>query len=556
MYNLAMSTTPLTNQAIEIHIRTYRSILKASGSVKIEQLIDSHVQMNSVLHEKAANDDIDTAAFIYSMLRLPQNISSVEQVILGQSFAVFKNAGYGRVNAWKQVQAPGRRRKMFYDGKKQLAAYITSVTDLDDVITLLTAYQIEWNKLHSKLSKIKDVKAYMNTLLSAEDVGRLQSIFGNDYTQFLLTAKNKKVSFEVRLLSGSYVEYAKSTSSWWKMIARTLHKLNIPRRPIYFVSSNTHSLSNLLTRFALYEEQELISYLYKQQNTELITLWESIQKGDFLASKEHFLYYIAKKYSKENPDILERKNVREKKLGVSTINAFKYLDIDTQIIEISKLSESTELGKKMNLQLSKLAKSNAIIFNIDYPLGWAAYQVLVALGENADLIRGVYVMGKAATLTGKIGDILIPGSVFDQHTKNSYVINNAFSAKDFTSIFKTGAILDNQKSMTAKGTFFENETLLKHWFENEYTIVEMESGPYLNAVYEFIYYNRYEEGQFISLVNPPFELGIANYASDTPYSKAKNLGVRNLSYEGVEPTYAISHVILKKILERELSFIR
>ncbi|KKS47531.1 MAG: hypothetical protein UV09_C0004G0020 [Candidatus Gottesmanbacteria bacterium GW2011_GWA2_42_18] len=84
----------------------------------------------------------------------------------------------------------------------------------------------------------------------------------------------------------------------------------------------------------------------------------------------------------------------------------------------------------------------------------------------------------------------------------------------------------------------------------------MEAGPYLNAAYEFIYYNRYEENEFINLSPTPFELGIAHYASDTPYSKAKNLGVRNLSYEGVESTYAISQTILKKIAEREMRLLK
>lgn len=548
------SDNNFTSQSIEIHIRTYRSLLKATGTLKIEQLLPSHMEMNSILHEKANADDIDIASFIYCLLRLPACMSEINQVILGQSYSVFKNAHMGQIRKWKDVPSPGRRRKMLHDGKKKLAVYIASVTDVDDIITLMTAFQLEWNKFHKKLINVKDLEKYVEKIIAPEDLGRIQNIWGKEYKNFLHAIKNKKVSFEVKLLAGSYVEYAKSTSYWWKNINRTLHNLNIPRHPIYFVSSNTHSISNILTRFALYEENELISYLYSLNNIELIRIWEKIEKGDFLGSRDHFLYYIAKKYASLHPEILKKKESLEEKLGIHTIRSSRFLDIDAQVIELSKLATDTNLHQKLGTSLSFLKNSKAMILNIDYPLGWAAYQVLTEIGRNVDLIKGVYVMGKAATLNGQIGDILLPSQIYDTHTKNTYAINNIFSSKDFKNIFKTGSVLDNQKSIATKGTFFENNELIKKWFDDGYTVIEMEGGPYLNAVYEFIYYDRYEENQFISLFNPPFELGIAHYASDTPYSKAKNLGVRNLSYEGVEPTYAISLAILKKIIEKEKTF--
>ena len=199
-----------------------------------------------------------------------------------------------------------------------------------------------------------------------------------------------------------------------------------------------------------------------------------------------------------------------------------------------------------------MKKSNSLIINIDYPLGWAAYQVLTEIGQNVGKVLGIYIMGKAAALNGQIGDVLLPTTIFDDHTKNTYAINNCFSVSDFKKIFKNGSILENQKTVTTKGTYLESETMIESWFREGFTDIEMEAGPYLNAIYEFIYYNRYEENEFINLTPSPFDIGIAHYASDTPYSKAKNLGARTLSYDGVESTYAISGVILKKIVEKEL----
>lgn len=541
--------TTFNTEEIELHIRKYRSLLKSAGELKISQLIDSHRSVRSILHEKAETADIDIAAATYVLLRLPSCMSVIKTVILGQSYDVFEKGGYGNIKNWTEVEAPGRRRKMFFDGKSTLAVYIASVTDVDDMITLLTAFQIEWNKFHRALENSENIEEETEKIISAEDIGRIKKIWGKEYSKFLSAIKSRTIDIGVKLLSGSYVEYAKATRHWWHDVIRRL-PLELKDRPVYFVSSNTHSLVNLLSRFSLGNEKVLIDFLYKSRNSDLIRLWEEIGRGDFLANRENFLYYIAKKYARTDSLFVKAKTEKEQKLGIHHIPASHFLDIDVQVIEIAKLANS-QLNPALKAQSDKLKKSRAIIINVDYPLGWAAYQVLTEIGQNVANVRGIYIMGKAATLNGNIGDILIPTTVFDQHTHNIYVFQNALSSADFTGIFKTGMVLDNQKTVSAKGTFLENEKLIKHWYREGYTTIEMEAGPFLNAVYEFVYYDRYEENQFINLTNTPFEIGIAHYASDTPYSKAKNLGVRNLSYEGVEPTYAISLAILKKIISRE-----
>lgn len=537
---------------IEIHIRTYRSLLKSAGMVEIDKLIDSHMEMNSVLHSKAKSNDIDTAAFIYSLLRLPTVMSQVKKIILGQSITVFKTKGFAHIESWKEVEAPGRRRKMYFDGKNTLAAYIASVTDVDDLITLLAAFQIEWNKMHRKLKNAKNVLTEIRKILEVEDQQKIENIWGADYQKFLTAIKFRKVEFTVHLLSGSYMEYARATQHWWDNIEETIKNIDLLRKPIYFVSSNTHSLTNLITRFVLDEEKTLVNYLYKLKDDFLINLWLEIQSGKSNDTKEFFLYYIAKKALRRNMELLSRKIKLEQKLGIQTITSKHFLDIDAQIIPLSSIAKS-RLGELLSTKVHQLEKSEAVIINIDYPLGWAAYQILTEIGQNAGQVKGIFIMGKAATLNGQIGDILLPNVIFDQHTKNIYGINNCFRASDFQKIFKAGSVLDNQKTVSTKGTFLENNMMIERWFGEGYTIIEMESGPYLNAVYEFVYYDRYEENQFINLTQTPFELGLIHYASDTPYSKAKNLGVRNLSYEGVEPTYAATLAILKKIIEIELS---
>ncbi|MBI3360954.1 MAG: hypothetical protein HY023_07575, partial [Chloroflexi bacterium] len=139
------------NEEIELYIRTYYSLLRSSDEVQIKTLVESHAKMDSTLHVGAREPAIDASALIYCALRLPACIDRVRLVVLGQSQEVFARRGFADVENWQAVSAPARRRRAFFDGLETLAVYIASRSDIDDIVPILTAYQIEWNKLHRLL---------------------------------------------------------------------------------------------------------------------------------------------------------------------------------------------------------------------------------------------------------------------------------------------------------------------------------------------------------------------------------------------------------------------
>ena len=49
----------------------------------------------------------------------------------------------------------------------------------------------------------------------------------------------------------------------------------------------------------------------------------------------------------------------------------------------------------------------------------------------------------------------------------------------------------------------------------------------------------------------PIDAGLIHHASDTPYTQARTLGARGLSYYGMDSTYASSLAILRRILSQE-----
>ena len=54
----------------------------------------------------------------------------------------FEAAGY-QVREWQQVTTRGRRRPLRFNGSATLAAFVTSISDIDDLVYIPTAFQIE-----------------------------------------------------------------------------------------------------------------------------------------------------------------------------------------------------------------------------------------------------------------------------------------------------------------------------------------------------------------------------------------------------------------------------
>ncbi len=200
-----------------------------------------------------------------------------------------------------------------------------------------------------------------------------------------------------------------------------------------------------------------------------------------------------------------------------------------------------------------LRESDALIFNIDYPLGMAAYHIFSQISTAADRILGVYILGKAATLNGRVGDVMIPNVVYDEHSRNSYLFRNCFTAQDVGAYLNHGTVFDNQKAVTLRGTLLQNREFMHVFYEEGYTDIEMEAGPYLSALYEDIYPRRYPVNEIVNLfINAPYDIGVLHYASDTPISKRQMLLSKSLSYFGVDATYATSVAVMRRILANEV----
>lgn len=562
------------NEEINLYLRTYYSLLRSTRAVQIKTLIEAHKRINSALHVAADEPRLDMAALIYTLLRLPDCLGETRLVLMGQSEEVFAQHGYLDVESWQQVSAPGRRRRSFYNGRGTLAVYIASRSDIDDLVPMLTAYQIERQKLHHRLNQpavrnlLQEAQAgesgFVGSLsdsqltclaeltdIPVEELGRLRFVWREAMAEKLLAIAQQEQELAIRSLAGSLIDYKRATRRWWRNVEHSVPDISFEDRPVYFVSSNTHSLANLFSGYALQQEAALQAFIHDSGSEALQQEYESILQQNVPSSRENFLYYVLKKYESRYPETIPARIEHERRLGLVRVPSMHAFDIEVQVASLNALHPDS-LDKRLYFPgIEALAQSDALIINLDYPLGLAAYQVLSEVARNINEIRGVYIMGKAATLNGRIGDIMIPNVVHDEHSLNTYLFQNCFTADDVAPYLVYGTVMDNQKAITVPGTFLQNEGYMSVFYQEGYTDMEMEAGPYLSSVYEMVRPIRHPVNELVNLYNTPFPIGILHYASDTPFSKGVNLGTQNLSYFGMDATYAATIAILRAILRTE-----
>ena len=542
--------------AVELYVRTYTTMLQSSGDIKIDSLVHAHLAMGSVLHPLAGEPQIDMGALLYAARRLPDAISRCRLVVMGQSPQGFKAILGADILSWQALKAPARRRRWYHDGKTTLAVLIASTSDIDDLVPTLVAYQIEWNKLHTALRDVElsNNRARVAAGASEEDWRRLHEAWGEDFDSMLAAVKREECRIVLRLLGGSHLGYARNASRWWQPIAAAMEELGVREAPIYFVSSNTHSLVNVLTGVARQFEKDILEWI-RINDPELDEERRKLEAGHSRASRHNWLYYGARELFDMHPD---REKLRRRRAEMEAACGIRHIpargtgvDSAAQVFKISELDPAAIDPRVGPVDEKKLRSSGACIVNVDYPLGLAAYHILRQVAEHGAWVAGVYVLGKAATLNADVGDVMIPNAVYNEHSGNTYWLDNCFSAADVQPNLVYGSALDNQRAVAVRGTFLQNRDYLDFYYQGRYTVVEMETGPYLDACYEVTQPDRYPLGESVNMARLGFDLGIVFYASDTPYTQARTLGARGLSYRGMDSTYAAAIALARRILQRE-----
>ncbi len=199
-----------------------------------------------------------------------------------------------------------------------------------------------------------------------------------------------------------------------------------------------------------------------------------------------------------------------------------------------------------------LAASGAVIVNIDYPLGVAAYNILREVAVDRTALRGVYILGKAATLNADVGDVMISNVVHDEHSGSHLLARQrvqrrrprgrpALRHRASTTSGRSRSRARSSRTARTSTSTTARRSPSSRWRPAR-TATRSTRSPTPTAI---------RPARPINFSKLPIDLGIIHYASDTPYTQARTLGARGLSYYGMDSTYASSLAILRRILRLE-----
>lgn len=478
---------------ISRHVQAYRDSLDTGNPQRISKFISSYQQLNPLIKGESSLN--------YTTTRLPPEIDTFEKIILTPHLKDFANL--------TQVFSQNRRRLMWQNpDTKTLYVILNSESDIDD---------------------------FINTLLS-----------------FIIENPNLPASYDpvITLLPVSPEIFQRQASLWLQQILSTLTYYDLANTPVYFVSSNSHSLVNLIGGYINSHHSLILDYI-AHQHPQIYEQWYKSEATHEANQYNDFLYHLAPKFFHDNPAYYAEKNNYEKDLGIITVKSTTSFPTDVQIIPVKCIANSKYLDA--NLKVSdpnKLINSSALILNIQYPLGIAARYLLTEILSYFSNLKSVHIIGKAAILNGSVGDIQIPEVVLDEITNNIIKLDNIFNHQ-FNYQSKISKILKNQKAACVYGTMLENQSQVESYQKTGFNIIEMESSNYLVAILEkyILHGGTLGSSGYYNIEKLPIDLGIINYASDNPLTQ--NLSHETLDFAGIETAYLSTLASLQRIIDLE-----
>ena len=105
------------------------------------------------------------------------------------------------------------------------------------------------------------------------------------------------MALRVRMLGGTQVGYARMTRRWWLPVQTRLESEGLADVPVYFVSSNTHSLVNIVSGTARQREERLLEFVETLPPSDILREeLDAFRAGRSKGSWENFLYFVARLY--------------------------------------------------------------------------------------------------------------------------------------------------------------------------------------------------------------------------------------------------------------------
>jgi hypothetical protein len=252
-----------------------------------------------------------------------------------------------------------------------------------------------------------------------------------------------------------------------------------------------------------------------------------------------------KGYLRNQPDIRAEKLAYDESLGITVLPDIFMVGIDCQVIDLTKLNFDL-VDPRLTLDKEKIMKNRPIIINFDYAFGEQAGTIIEELIMSFQKrIHSFSIMGKAGTVVGERGGIMIPSYLLQQGRNEIYDLpnGNGLTSKDFVDVIASNRVYSDGPMLTVLGTVLQNNSMLNEYYEKWHILgLEMEGIPYIRKLHQC---NK------LGYLRDDIMVNVAYYASDAPLIPGETLS-RELSFAGVDATYGINIVILNKLLGSQI----
>ncbi len=524
--------------------------------IEIRDLIPFYRDMEPALHTEVSNPDkIDIPALDYAVKRLPCNVTeNFIYILIDELYEYYSEP-------WKlfsPVPAEARRRR----GWKMLPGqtmmlYRPGMTDLLDLITCLCVYTVESEKIRKRLSDYKlilMIKKYLEEGDgSKKSEKRLLSYlpFSDDEIKGLgivWPEDTVRKVFQVLVHSGVFslvikrqvdLYNTRRSEMWLSQIGDAAKKLTgyspaeLPENiKIHIISSNTHSVLNCLNHDVTKNIEKIISWGEANNHPALKEQWKN---------RYDLMYAILKDFYMEEEDGEITYQPRTLPEGIIKLDRTASTGIKVQLFSLKKLHD-----KKIDPDILPVpADTESIILNIDYAFGEQAGEImrnlLLLFGKN---IGSINILGKAGSLVGNRGDILLPTAFVEQSEDLFLPADN----RALERISRLQKKLPDRKifqgpMLTVAGTLFQNRMMLSFYRHMWDSIgIEMEGVYYLRQIVE---------AKQHKLIPENIPMNFYYYVSDLPADTKSQLSMKMDLSEGIPPLYAATREVLSDIFRIE-----
>jgi hypothetical protein len=525
---------------------------EVENTLSLTSLISSYKDLQPALHDGAFEEEIDWSALSYAVRRLPDNLTQVMTWFLTDEIPASYRSYKGH---FRSIMTPGRRREVWeMTPGKNMVLLRNGLSDLLDFVSCLCLYSVEARKIRHKLQRPDVMEALFQYLsqagqnkdaerqndpslalpFNAEDWQKIRRIWPKNTVQrlreltfhhedFYINLRRQWANYNSRRSEKWTVQLSKATLSFLGMDPGDLED----DWDVHIISSNTHSITNLLQPLGLKNQKRVQAWIEKNFTVE----------GPWHDPMDQ-VYAALPQFLQSHPE-LEPSAEENREIGIHELE-----DTASTGIKVQLLCPHFNQGQQWDPSLPSFPRDKKIlIVNIDYAFGQQAEEIL----RNLILLfhrhlRSVNILGKAGALQGNRGDVLIPKAFIEQISDRSWTLGDeSLSCSQSIAAKLPGRTIHTGPLLTVAGTLLQNKSMLNYYHNiHGVTGLEMEGAYYHTQL------RRFQE-QGILARNLPQRYFY--YVSDLPLGHGPDLSKPMSPWEGVPPLYAISREILEKIFQ-------